>query len=381
MRIAYVNFILTRRLVGVEKKVSEQAGCSPKDFDFFLINRFYKGKNGRVNLVKFDSGGNYYDYLFRKFYLIERSIDLSQYDLVILRYPFADRTYRQFVQKYNVISEHHSDEIHELKSNIIGNSQVQLKLASFVRLVLEYKYGRKYRANCKGIISVTDEIRRKETAGIKVQIPFRTIPNGVDVRRIAQTGFRELNGKAIEIIFVSSSLRPWHGLERVIISLKQYEGPYSFKLHIVGNIRPADLRISGGANTVFHKVKEGSELDEVFFRANVAISSMALYLNDMREAATLKTREYTARGIPFILAYDDVDLSDVDEDKKFFLKLPNRRDAIEIEDVIEFLKDIKKKFPRPSELSDYMRRYAFEYMDWRPKMRKYLEFCKEIKGA
>ena len=113
----------------------------------------------------------------------------------------------------------------------------------------------------------------------------------------------------------------------------------------------------------------------------MAVSTMGLYLKKLREAASLKTREYTARGIPFVLAYDDVDLGEVDEDKKFFLKLPNRDEGIQVQDIIGFLEGINKKFAKPSELSEYMRQYAFENMDWRPKMKRYLEFCKEIKAT
>jgi len=378
MRIAYVNFILTKRLVGVEKKVNEQASCSPNNFDFFLLNRFVHGKNGRVNLVKIDHSGNYYDYLFRKFDLIEKSIDLSKYDLVTLRYPLADRSYRQFVHKYNVISEHHSDEIPELKSNIIGHSPIQLKIASFVRLVLEYKYGRNYRGKCKGIIAVTDELRRKETAISEVQIPSIAISNGIDVEAIKRTGFNPLDGRSLDLIFVASRFSPWDGLERVIASIEDYKGPWTIRLHIVGDIKPSDTGRSKGENVIYYGIKRGAELDQVFSRANMAVSTMGLYLKKLREAASLKTREYTARGIPFMLAYDDVDLGKVGEDKKFFLKLPNRGEGIQIQNAIEFLGDLNKKFAKSSELSEYMRQYALKNMDWRPKMNRYLEFCKEI---
>jgi glycosyltransferase involved in cell wall biosynthesis len=381
MRIAYVNFILTKRLVGVEKKVNEQASCSPNDFDFFLLNRFVDGTNGRVNLVKIDNGRNYYDYLFKKFDIIRKSTDFSEYDLVILRYPLADRSYREFVNKYNVISEHHSEEIPELRSNITGHSLIHLKIASFVRLVLEYKYGRNYRSKCKGIICVTDELRIREAATSKAEIPSITIPNGIDVEAVTRTGFKRLDGRNLDLIFVASRFSPWDGLERVIASIKNYPGPLTIRLHIVGDIKPSDTRTAHGNNIIYHGIKRGVELDQVFSKANMAVSTMGLYLKKLRQAASLKTREYTARGIPFVLAYDDVDLGQVEEDKRFFQKLPNRREPIQVENVIEFVKDINKKFAKSSELSQYMRQYALENMDWRPKMKKYLEFCKEIKGA
>ncbi len=43
----------------------------------------------------------------------------------------------------------------------------------------------------------------------------------------------------------------------------------------------------------------------------------------MNEAWSLKTREYTTGGLPFILAYKDPDLNPVYENLKFYLKSYN----------------------------------------------------------
>jgi glycosyltransferase involved in cell wall biosynthesis len=378
MRVAYVNLILARGLAGVEKKLWEQASCSPMGIDFFLLNRFCSGKKGRLNLVGITHGVDYRDLVFRKFSLIEKSIDLSKYDLVILRYPLADRSYGEFIRKYRVISEHHSDEVSELRSTVFGQSPLYLKLLALVRLALEVKYGHPYRERCSGIVAVTDELREKETRGIGAKIPSLTIPNGIDVEAVAKTGFRKLDGQEFNLVFVGSRSSPWHGLERVITSVSRYSGPYALRLHIVGETGSLGIKGTEQRKLIYHGVKRGVELDEVFAKANMAVSTMGLYRIKMNEAASLKTREYTARGIPFILGYRDVDLVGVEEKRKFFLEVPNNGKEISVEKILNFHSRLGEKFRSSSDLSDYMREYALERMDWRGKMMKYMDFCSVV---
>ncbi len=373
-----MNLILARTLTGVERKLYEQAACSPREVDFVLLNRFASGKKGRLNLVKIAHGVDYRDLIFRKFSLIEKSIDLSKYDLVILRYPLADRSYSRFIRKYRVISEHHSDEVSELRSTVLGHSPLYLKLLSLVRLCLEVKYGHDYRERCSGIVAVTNELREKETRGIGTKVPSLTIPNGIDVEAVAKTGFRKLDGQNVDLIFVGSRSSPWDGLERVTTSVYNYSGPYALRLHIVGETGFLGIKGTEKKKLIYHGVKRGAELDKVFAKANLAVSTMGLYRKKMKEAASLKTREYTARGIPFILGYRDVDLVGMDEKRKFFLEVPNNAKEISIEKVLNFHGSLGEKFPRSSDLSDYMRQYAFERMDWRGKMAKYMDFCSEV---
>lgn len=52
-----------------------------------------------------------------KFSLISRSVDLNEYDYIILRYPSMDFSALSFSRKWGdkIITEHHTDEIGEKK--------------------------------------------------------------------------------------------------------------------------------------------------------------------------------------------------------------------------------------------------------------------------
>ena len=378
MKIAYVNLILSTSVLGLHKKIREQSKCAPGNIDFYLLNRFENGRYDRVKLVKIHGNKKAYDYLLRKFILIEKSIQLDQYDVVILRYPFVDKSSIDFAKKHNIISEHHSEEIYELKSNLINKSPTRLKLLSLARLILEYKYGMIYREQCRGIVAVTNEIRHKEVAKVKSHIPSIAISNGVDVESIKMTTFRPLKTRDLNLIFIASTLHPWHGLQRILISLNKYKGDYNINLHVIGDIRTSIFKFPSKSKVIFHGVKDGLELDQIFSSGNLAISTMALHLKKLNEAASLKTREYTARGIPFILGYDDPDLNDIDRNHRFYLKVPNNDGVVDIERVITFTETLNNKYFIPSELSSYMRKYAFEKMDWKHKMQRYVEFCEQL---
>ena len=378
MKIAYINFILSESVLGLDKKIREQSMCAPDNIDFYLLNRFKDGKHDRVKFVKIEGKILPYNYILRKFSLIEKSIPLRNYDYVVLRYPFADKSCIRFAKKYDVISEHHSYEIHELKANLINKSSARIKLISLVRLLLEYKYGTRYREQCKGIIAVTDEIRCKEVAKIKQDLPSIAISNGVDVDAIKMTSYRPLKTRSLNMIFVASNLLPWHGLRRILTSIEKYEGEYDITVHLVGDMKFSIADPLSKGKTIYHGVKDGIELDEIYSKSNVAISTLALHLKNLKEAASLKTREYTARGIPFILAYDDPDLNDVDHNDRFYLKVPNNDKVVDIEKLITFAERLSIKYFNPSELSSYMRKYAFEKMDWKHKMKRYVEFCEQL---
>ena len=104
---------------------------------------------------------------------------------------------------------------------------------------------------------------------------------------------------------------------------------------------------------------------------------MSLFRKNLNEACSLKTREYTARGIPFVLAYQDTDLQHVDKKYRFYLPMANNDSMIEMDKIINFAKHMST-FGNGESISDYMRAYALRHMDWSVKVRKYLEFVEKI---
>ena len=387
MNIAYINFdkddspIVEKRMFALAQGAKN---ANIKNIEFFYLNSSRHGKSRSLELKKFKKKifpFNYYDYFFRRYNIIEKSIDLQRYDFVILRYPVGDPSGIEFALRYNVITEHHTKEIPEYLSHLEGKLPFIIKTLKKIRLKLETRYGNKILEQVKGIVCVTDEIREFELSRIDKKIHSITIPNGIDVQNINKTGFRRFDGNTLNLVTVVSSPKPWHGLDKIISSINLNKGKAKINFHIVGNITKSDINRMPHdcSKVIFHGLKYGKELNEIMKDMNCAVGAMALYRNEMNEACSLKTREYTARGIPFILAYKDPDLQHVEKDNKFYLSFANDESKIQIEKIIDFASKISEKDYKES-ISDYMREYAFKYMDWTVKIKKYIEFLEEIKA-
>jgi hypothetical protein len=88
----------------------------------------------------------------------------------------------------------------------------------------------------------------------------------------------------------------------------------------------------------------------------------------------LKSREYCARGIPFIIACGD---SDFPPDFPAILKLLPDESPIDMHRVILFASVIS----RDSDHAQNMRHYARENLDWSVKMKKLKMFLESLPAA
>lgn len=386
LKIAFIQLRLMP-LYGVDKKTEAQAeairNLNIRNFDFYILNPSTSKttKNG-VIFKKCTSKKSVFKYLdfifgynFWRYNFIKKSVELKKYDYIILRYPKADKSGISFFRKNNVITEHHGNEIVEFRLEIAKSKSLILKLAKLLRLSLEKKYGSKLLQNAKGFIGMSDTICNIELAKLSQKKPAIAISNGIDNQSVEFTKFKPYHKpKNFNIIFLASTAAPWHGLERIIDSLNNYSGDTKITLHIIGNF---NQRFDCNAEIKYYGVLENDKLDEVMTKMHTAISTMALYYKKMNEASALKTREYIARGIPFIMAYNDTDLMAHPPEKKFFLQFPNDDSPIDFNKVIDFVKEINEKY-QPGELSAYMRSYAEKYLDWKVKMKQYVDFVYEI---
>jgi hypothetical protein len=123
----------------------------------------------------------------------------------------------------------------------------------------------------------------------------------------------------------------------------------------------------------FHGVKNKDEIIEIAKNSNIAVSSLALYLNNMTEACPLKSREYISIGIPFFYGYDDIDIP---SDNIFGLKIPNENNLIEISTILVWLNNIKSNSIKLELDWHFLRKN----ISWEAKLKKYLDFVMEVQG-
>ncbi|MDD3050187.1 MAG: glycosyltransferase [Candidatus Cloacimonetes bacterium] len=286
-------------------------------------------------------------------------------DLIYMRYPIARRELLEIVKKHpgKFIFEHQTKELDELKkanSNLYRN---------------ELEYGEQCISLCKGIVGVTGEIVEYELNRIRKDIPNHTMANGVnvDLYRLIQ---RKSHSNLLQMIFVSS-FQYWQGFDRFIKGLNNYEEKGKILVHLVGDgsendyYRQLITKFELQDNFIFHGKLEGKELDEIYNNSDVAIAGLGIHRKSLSEGCSLKIREYCSRGIPFIYAGKDSDLSGKED---FAYQYPNDDKSIDI----KYAVGLAHKFRNNPELSVEIRSFAREKLSWEYKIRELSDFIKEL---
>lgn len=93
----------------------------------------------------------------------------------------------------------------------------------------------------------------------------------------------------------------------------------------------------------------------------MAVSSLALFRKNLKRASDLKSREYTARGIPFIAVKGDLDF---DPTPNFVYQVDNNNSEVDITDLLNWYKDLKFT---PLDI----RKYCIDVLDFNNKIYDY----------
>lgn len=374
MKILHLNY-LPSAIVLKDKKIKDMAEAARKidiDFHFVILNSSVEKDESNLSYIKMRFPGNRLlkiiaQKLFRYRY-IEKYGNLDKYERIILRYPLAfgfglKRFYKRYGHK--IFTEHHTNEGAEL-----------LKIGSLPILGTVFSWYENYRKGrilkkCRGIIGVTDEIRRHELSFCP-ELASHTMSNGINVDSVKPSKKIETQIDQLNIIFLAARFAPWHGLDYAIQGLKQYTGNTPILLHIVGNINQISSLIEysdlKNAEIKFHGELHGDELDTIFNHVDLGISSLGIHRVGLEEASVLKSREYLARGLPFVYAYSDSDLTGEEE---YALRVHVKEtNYLDFEELVNFFNSTKLIH----ELRGSMRREALQKVDWASKLEKLHHF-------
>lgn len=198
--------------------------------------------------------------------------------------------------------------------------------------------------------------------------PAINIENGIDVNSIKKRSPKTIPNE-VHILAVSA-MRSWHGYDKLIKSLAAYKGDQNVFIHLVGGLDGEctdewkNLAVTLGVadNVIFHGYMYGNELDNLSDMCDLGCAS--LRRGNYAHISELKTREYTARGLPFILALNDK--SFVNAEKKFWLQISNNDDFPDMNDIVSFATSMRED----REIVSYMRHFAKEYLTWDNQYRK-----------
>lgn len=204
--------------------------------------------------------------------------------------------------------------------------------------------------------------------------PAINIENGIDVNSLKA---RTPNNEDTIHILALASMCYWHGYDRLIKSLAQYTGEHKVVIHMVGGNDggclgewkqlATDLKLDD--KVIFHNSMFGAQLDDIVDLCDLGAASLGR--KDFKVISELKTREYIARGLPFIMAVDDVVLSKLEE--KYWIKISNDDAIPDMAKIIEFALEMRDR----ENLIEDMRKIASDKLSWDAQYKKLFDYIEK----
>jgi glycosyltransferase involved in cell wall biosynthesis len=221
---------------------------------------------------------------------------IEQYDILLLRYSMNDPFLYYFIDRVSIptVLIHHTLETFELA--------MKPGPISTLRSWAEKMMGQRSLQAASGIIGVTQEILDYEIMRRKgSNIPTTVYPNGIYYEKSPADDYRTENP---ELLMVASYFAAWHGLDLLLDSIASCSK--SFILHLVGELSNEHKdKIKNESRICVHNSLNHTQIKKLSASCWVGLSSFALYRNNMKQACTLKVREYLMMGLPVYADYEE----------------------------------------------------------------------------
>lgn len=220
-----------------------------------------------------------------------------EYDVILLRYTTSDfaRAGTLHAVSTPIVSVHHTLEEPELRTNS--------GLQRVVRVASEQITARRNLRAAAAIAGVTEEIVAYEKQRAGENLLSLTFPNGLNLPDYAVA--EDSRASVPEVLFVASTFASWHGLDLLLADMAGTSD--DFVLHLVGDVSERDARVAGRDSRIrLHGRLPQEQIAPLVATAWVGLSSFALERKGMKQACTLKVREYLAYGLSTYSGHSDV---------------------------------------------------------------------------
>lgn len=263
-----------------------------------LINDVHGVQSGAVPVLVTDPNLKNTWLSFRLFFfkwLLEKE---KEFDFVLLRYSSYDPLQYWYLSKTTkpVYLVHHTLEGPEL--------MLEKGFANKIKAFAEMAIGPFSMRKAKGQVGVTQEILDYEQKRSRTRNSIGFVyPNGLSTttNMVAQDE-REATPR---FIFIASEFFPWHGLDRLLNSIAKNKK--LFHLDIVGNLNERDRALAVNDSRIqLHGHLTMEDIKGLAAKADLGLTSFALDRNKMKQACTLKVREYLSMGLPVYSGHDDI---------------------------------------------------------------------------
>ena len=263
---------------------------------------------------------------------IETYLKGKTYDACYIRYDFSDPGFTGLLKNLKNVCEKIAVEF----PTYPYDEENSATFLSRMKLSVDIHFRKQLKEYVDFIVTFYDGY--KEIFGI----PTVVIPNGFDFSTFSLVQ-NELKDDIIHIIAVSS-MREWHGYERIIEGMKNYyvenaEGKRNIVLHLVGNGREYakykalidEYELQD--HIIMEGAMHGKQLDDLYEISALGIDSLARHRSGIDVLSSLKSREYGAKGIPMI---NSCKIDVIDDDFPYLLRVPADESPIDVQQIVEF---------------------------------------------
>ena len=293
----------------------------------------------------------------------------DQFDQIFLRHGSSGPEYFKLLNTFkkqlnlfipsNTIRENFKERQHAPKAGIGG---LVFRWWEYYKYfyVLEKKLIKKILPQLKSVVTFTEEFGAilNKQANNKINIIYNR--DGADCKNVPmRKQSKESNNAKVKLLFMkgSSMQQPWSGLERLMRSIED-NGNDRFELYITGNTVNKGIYDRSYVKLTGRLSEE--DLQSLVNEVDLGVSNLANYMIHFNETTNLKSRDYYARGLPFIQANSMPDV-DGTEGEEFYLKLKNDSSIIQMDEVYTFAQKMKEDKNHPSK----MRAFAEAHLDWK----------------
>lgn len=291
-------------------------------------------------------------------------IEKKTYTAIYIRYSFFDKNFFDFIR---ILKNFGTKIFLEIPSYPYDaeyrNKNILKKLSLFID-----KYYRTKVSNYIDYCFTPSKINH-DIYGIKTV----SFDNGVNVESIPKRKYKQISKNGLRILAVANVF-PWHGYDRIIRGIAEYEGSKKISFHIVGdgfdikNLRDLAKELGLTQEIVFHGKKFGKELDQIFNSSEIGIGAIAMHRLNLENVSSLKTKEYCLRSLPFVALEGDLDFKSSFD---YVLHVESNDNSVDMDEIIDFFERTSKK----DYISD-MREYAEKFLSWDTKFKPVIDKMK-----
>ena len=174
-------------------------------------------------------------------------------------------------------------------------------------------------------------------------IPTVRSINGIDFEAVRE---RKPDDKSEGINLIAvAGIAIWHGYDRFLEGMGEYYqkgGTENIVFHLVGDgeavkdYKRIVEKYGLEQHVIFYGVKYGEELDEIYDKCDIGLEGLGCHRKNISLSGSLKSREYMAKGLPFITACE----MDIMNEEDFVLHVPSDDTPIDISLVLDFYERI-----------------------------------------